>query len=193
MKWVTRQHIRVNRTATAWFIRRFVDPTAEFFFVPDAEVAEVQDTRGATGFDASGARYPHKDAKGRCSFEALVFEHRPDDAALRELAWIVHCADYADEVHRVPEAAGLRTISQGFPLITHDHDIVDRACFLYDALYAVLLKRGTRAVEAAPPAPRPASVPAPPPPRRPAPPPARGAAKRSDRDAPPGAPARRRK
>jgi hypothetical protein len=142
MKWVTRRHIRVNRTATAWLVRRFVDPMAEFFFVADDAVAEVQERQGAIGFDAPGARYPHKDEKGRCSFEILVEEHCPTDAALRELAQIVHGADFAEHVHLTPESAGLRTISQGFPLIaTHDHEILDRASFLYDSLYAVLQKR----------------------------------------------------
>ena len=75
MKWVTRRQIRVNRTATAWLVRRFIDPDATFQFVEPAEVAEVEWREGAIGFDAPGARYPHKDAQGRCSFEALVEEH----------------------------------------------------------------------------------------------------------------------
>ena len=142
MKWVTRRHIRINRTATAWFVRRFVDPTAEFFFVDEGEVAPIQKTQGAIGFDAPGARYPHQDERGRCSFEALVEEHRPDDIAMRDLAWIVHCADYSDQGGLVPEAAGLRAISQGFPMIAvDDHETLERAAFLYDALYAALKAR----------------------------------------------------
>src|SRR5438876_5380998 len=98
MKWVTRKRIRVNRTATAWLIRRFVDPQAEFLFVEPGEVARVQEELSAKGFDAPGATYPHKDANGRCSFEALVEERLPDDVALRALARIVHGADF-DELH----------------------------------------------------------------------------------------------
>src|SRR5512142_131187 len=112
MRWVTRRHIRVNRTATAWLIRRFIDPVAELEFVEPEAVAEVQRS-GAIGFDAPGARYPHRDERGRCSFEALVEEHDPDDPALRRMAFIVHCADFANEVSRSPEAAGLRAISSG--------------------------------------------------------------------------------
>jgi len=139
MKWVTRREIRVNRTATAWLVRRFVDPAAEFVFVEAERVAAVQGEEGASGFDAPGARYPHRDAEGRCSFEALVAEHRPGDPALRELARIVHGADFADEVGLTPEAAGLRAISRGFPLVAKDdHETVERASFLYDALYAAL-------------------------------------------------------
>ena len=142
MKWVTRRQIRVNRTATAWFIQRFVDPAAEFFFVAEDAVSRVQETQGATGFDASGARYPHKDEKGRCSFEVLVAEHRPHDPAMLDLAAIVHSADFSDQVSLTPEGAGLRAISEGFPLVAaHDHEVLERASFLYDALYAALQAR----------------------------------------------------
>ena len=142
MKWVTRRSMRVNRTATAWLIRRFVDPAATFLFVESDEVAGVERREGARGFDAPGATYPHQDARGRCSFEALVDEHRPDDRALQALARIVRGADFADEVALTPESAGLRAISQGFPLVARDdHETVERAAFLYDALYAVLRER----------------------------------------------------
>ncbi len=144
MKWVTRREIRVNRTATAWLVRRFVDPSAVFAFVEPERVAAIQADEGAMGFDAPGARYPHRDAEGRCSFEALVVEHRPDDAALRELARIVHGADFADEVGLTPESAGLRAISRGFPLVARDdHETVEKTAFLYDALYAALRERSS--------------------------------------------------
>jgi hypothetical protein len=147
MLWVTRSRIRVNRAATAWLIRRFVDPDAAFWFVEPGDVARVQRDEGAMGFDAPGARYPHKDAGGRCSFEALVEEHQPSDRALRELARIVRFADFPEELASALspkarprmaldtislvggwgetrpispaalEAVGLRTISHGFPLV----------------------------------------------------------------------------
>jgi len=139
VQWVTRRQIRVNRTATAWLIRRFIDPDATFTFVEPAEVLEVERRTGAIGFDAPGARYPHQDDLGRCSFEALVQEHRPDDPALRDLAKIVHSADFEERLAAVPEAAGLLAISRGFPLVAHDDfDTIERASFLYDALYAAL-------------------------------------------------------
>jgi hypothetical protein len=139
MQWVTRRGIRVNRTATAWLVRRFVDRDAEFNFVEPEEVARVQRDTGAIGFDAPGARYPHKDAEGRCSFEALVAEHVPSDAALQRIAQIVRSADFADDIGLTPEGAGLRAISRGFPLVSvDDHDTVNRASYLYDALYASL-------------------------------------------------------
>jgi hypothetical protein len=129
----------VNRTATAWLIRRFIDPGATFLFVEPGEAATVEKSESAVGFDASGVRYPHKDAKGRCSFEALVEEHRPDDHVLREMARIVRSADFPEELVQVPEAAGLRAISRGFPLVTRDdHETLARAAFVYDSLYAGL-------------------------------------------------------
>src|SRR5437868_10555910 len=106
MKWVTRKSIRVNRVATAWLIHRFIDPHAVFFFVEPHEVGEVQQREGATGFDAPGARYPHKDEKGRCSFEALVEEYYPGDLVLRDIARIVRGADFAEEITLTPESAG---------------------------------------------------------------------------------------
>ncbi|HET7786837.1 MAG TPA: chromate resistance protein ChrB domain-containing protein [Myxococcales bacterium] len=139
MKWVTRHHARVNRIATAWLVRRFIDPQAEFLFVPPEQVARVQEEQGAKGFDAPGATYPHQDAKGRCSFEALVDEHCPTDLALQALARIVHCADFPDAPQTEPAAPGLRAISGGFPTVAaNDHDALSKASFLYDALYASL-------------------------------------------------------
>jgi hypothetical protein len=165
MLWVTRSRIRVNRAATGWLIRRFIDPDARFCFAEPEDVARLQRDHSAIGFDAPGARYPHKDGAGRCSFETLVDEYRPFDGALRSLARIVHCADFPDEttgavpscggsfdvVSPMPaqsiraaaavEAVGLRTISQGFPLAADDHETMDRCAFLYDALYASLQER----------------------------------------------------
>ena len=142
MKWVTRRSIRVNRTATAWLVRRFLDLEATFLFVASEEVAKVQKADDAIGFDAPGATYPHRDGKGRCSFEALVEERLPDDAELRAMAHIVHGADF-DKLDIAPESAGLRTISRGFPLVSaNDEETVAEASFLYDALYAALKQGG---------------------------------------------------
>ncbi len=139
MKWVTRRKIHVNRTATAWLIRRFLDRDADIQFVDPDRVAAAQRSIGAIGFDAPGATYPHKDGRGRCSFEQLVDERLAHDAALRRLARIVHEADFPDEPSSEPESRGLWAISQGFTDVGRDDgDIVARASFLYDSLYAHL-------------------------------------------------------
>ena len=139
MKWVTRKQIRVNRVATAWLIRRFIDPQAEFIFVEPDEVAQLQREQKAKGFDAPGATYPHKDDQGRCSFEALVDECCSGDQVLKQIARIVRGADFPEEIDLTRESAGIRAISHGFPLVTQDdHDTVEKASFLYDALYAAL-------------------------------------------------------
>ena len=142
MKWVTRSRIHVNRTATGWLIRRFLDPQAEILFVEPGEVQATQQRDGAIGFDAPGAIYPHRDEKGRCSFEALAEERLGGDAALRELARIVHGADFPAEIQITPESAGLWAISQGFTDVGKDDaEILEKASFLYDALYSHLQRQ----------------------------------------------------
>src|SRR5260370_2013804 len=117
MKWVTRKRVHVNRTATAWLVRRFLDPGAEIQFVAPEEVETVQRRDGALGFDAPGARYPHSDEQGRCSFEQLVDERLAGNAALRQLARIVHGADFPAEIGTTPESAGLWALRQRFTAV----------------------------------------------------------------------------
>lgn len=137
MKWITRQNIRVNRTATCWLIRRFIDPEADFLFAAAEEIASIQVAQGATGFDAPGATYPHTNAQGLCSFAALVHERLADDPVLMEMARIVQAADIRGQLKDHPAAYGLQLISHGFPLVTRDdYETVERAAFVYDALYA---------------------------------------------------------
>lgn len=137
MKWVTREKIRVNRTATCWLIRRFIDPDAEFIFVAPADVSAIQADESAIGFDAPNATYPHKDENGLCSFAALVQERFSDNPVLMEMAHIVQAADFKDQLDNHPAARGLQLISHGFPLVTNDdYETARRAEFVYDSLYA---------------------------------------------------------
>ena len=137
MKWITREQIRVNRTATCWLIRRFLDHEAEFIFVPADKVASMQAETGATGLDAPGATYPHQNADGLCSFAALVRERLADDPVLLEMARIVQAADIKGQLNDHPAAHGLQLISRGFPLVTNDdYETAVRAAFVYDSLYA---------------------------------------------------------
>jgi hypothetical protein len=137
MKWVTREKIRVNRTATCWLIRRFIDRKAEFIFASPADISSIQAEQGAIGFDAPNATYPHKNESGLCSFAALVRERFSGNEVLMEMARIVQAADFRDQLDDHPAARGLQLISHGFPIVTQDdHETARRAAFVYDSLYA---------------------------------------------------------
>jgi hypothetical protein len=141
MYWVTSRKLKINRAATAWLVRRFIDPEAVFLFVSPGDVAAEADRVGGIGFHAPGARYPARDDRGRTPFEVLVDERCPGDAALREMSVIVRDAD-VPRAGEVPEAAGLRLISGAFPLVAADDgETVERSAFLYDAMYAALQQR----------------------------------------------------
>ena len=136
MKWVTRERVKVDRVACPWLIRRFVDPQAEFLFVPAAAVAETAARQGAIPFDVPGCELGHHE--GRCSFEAFLEKYELRDPALELLARIVHGADVERDLHGRPEAAGLKAIAEGFRLLglPDDHAILERESVVYDALYA---------------------------------------------------------
>jgi hypothetical protein len=136
MKWVTRQNASVDRIACPWMIRRFVDPEAEFLYVPVAEVKGVAEREGAIPFDVTGVELGHVD--GRCSFESIILKYGLEDAALDRLALIVHGADVSADVDLTPEAAGLKAIAHGFAMLhgDNDHLKIELETPLYDALYA---------------------------------------------------------
>src|SRR5436190_328259 len=95
MKWVTRERPKTDRIACPWLIKNFIDPQAEFLYVPAAQVLEVAEREGAHSYDAPGAEYTHRD--GLCSFEVLLEDYKLDDPALQLLARIVHGADVGDD------------------------------------------------------------------------------------------------
>lgn len=132
MKWVTRHDAKVDRIACPWLIRKFVDPTAEFLYVPPDEVARHTD---AIPYDVPGAELGHVD--GRCSFESIVHKYRLTDPALGLMAKIVHGADVESDISRTPQAAGLKAIAEGFALVfgKRDHEKLAAEAPVYDALY----------------------------------------------------------
>src|SRR5205085_1018512 len=77
MKWITREHVKVDRVACPWLIKKFIDPDAEFLFVPAGEVSEAAKRHGAVPFDVAGVELGHHE--GRCSFEAILTKYRLDD------------------------------------------------------------------------------------------------------------------
>ena len=137
MKWVTRENANVDRVACPWLIKRFIDPEAEFLFVPKDAVLETAEREGASSYDAPGARYTHRD--GKCSFDVLIEEFDlAGDAGLVRLAEIVHAADVSEDIDRSPEGRGLAAIAHGFALVhgTDDHTKIALETPMYDALYA---------------------------------------------------------
>ena len=136
MKWVTREHPHTDRIACPWLIRKFIDPEAEIVYVPRAEVLPYADREGATSFDASGARYTHRD--GLCTFEVLIADyHLGDDPALALVAKVVHGADVSEDADQTPQSRGLEAIARGFMhLNVDDQRQLELELPVYDALYA---------------------------------------------------------
>jgi hypothetical protein len=143
MKWVTRARPKTDRIACPWLIRRFIDPDAEILYVPKDQVLAVAEAEQARSFDAPGATYDHRDRK--CTFEVLIDDYGlGGDPALVRLAKIVHAADIDTELHTDPAGPGLLAIGLGgLDVEADDHRLLDRASFVYDALYAWCTKQVT--------------------------------------------------
>ncbi len=134
MKWVTREHVHVDRTACPWLIKKFIDPQAEFIFVSTEKIEEIVKAQGAIPFDAPGVKLGHKN--GKCSFETIIEEYRIEDPVLHELAKIVHSADTRD-TELAPEGVGLSAIMTGARFnVKDDFEAVEKAAYVYDALYS---------------------------------------------------------
>src|SRR3984893_13017108 len=136
MKWVTRKNASVDRIACPWLIKRFIDPDAEFLYVPAPEVTAVAEREGAIPYDVGGVELGHVD--GRCSFESIIHKYGLKDPALDRLALIVHGADVTADLAVTPEAAGLKAIAHVFAMVhgEEEHRKSAREPPLYDALYA---------------------------------------------------------
>src|SRR5438067_10566257 len=137
MKWITREKVKVDRVACPWLIRKFIDPQAEFLFVPEDKVMEVAKREGATPYDVKGVEFGHHGKE--CSFDALVKKHQLGrDAAIVLLARIVNGADTDNSLWNRPESAGLKAVAEGFRHLglKDDHEILEREAIVYDALYA---------------------------------------------------------
>jgi hypothetical protein len=129
VRWATRAHCHVDRTACAWLIRRFVDPGAEFVFVDDPDEIPAD----ATPLDIRGAELSHHGAD--CSFETFLKRYDLDDPVLHDVARIVHEADLGDERYDAPEAPGLDAIVRGLSLMHDDDSLLAVTSSVYEALY----------------------------------------------------------
>ncbi|HYX68311.1 MAG TPA: chromate resistance protein ChrB domain-containing protein [Terriglobales bacterium] len=137
MKWMTRSNIKVDRVACPWLIRRFVDPAAEFLFVPENELLAAARREKAIPFDAPRLAEVKLNHRGeRCSFEAILEDYKLADPALARLALIVRAADVKGQEHVAPEGLGLRALAEGFALSgIPDEERLARQFPVYDALY----------------------------------------------------------
>lgn len=146
MKWITREHVKVDRVACPWLIKKFVDADAEFIFVPAARVMEDAARLDAIPYDVPDVELGHHGLE--CSFEAILKKYRlTENHALALLGKIVNDADTENTLWEQPEGAGLEAIAEGFRHLDFkdDHEINAAEWIVYDALYAYcqeMVRRG---------------------------------------------------
>ena len=132
-RWVTRERPKIDRIACPWLVARFVDPGAEFVYVPQQEVLSSAKERDATPYDVPDVHFSHDG--DLCSFDAFLKHYRLTDPALQQLAVIVRGADTA-RLELAPQAPGLAAISLGLSrLFSDDHEMLRHGMVMYDALY----------------------------------------------------------
>lgn len=134
MQWITRERPKIDRIACPWLIRHFIDPAAEFLYVPSGDVLRLAKETGAIPYDIPGVELSHDGEL--CSFDTIMRKYALTDPALLDLALIVRGAD-TDRLDIAPQCAGLLAISLG---LSHnfqdDHACLTQGMVLYDALYA---------------------------------------------------------
>ena len=134
MRFVKHARPKIDRIACPWLVRRFVDPAAEFHFVPPERVLAAAAELDAIPFDVVGVELSH--AGGACSFDAFLKRYDLREPALERLAAIVRAAD-TGRLDQAPEAAGLLAVSLGLArCIDRDQQLLEAGMVLYDALYA---------------------------------------------------------
>lgn len=134
MQWVTRERPKIDRIACPWLIARFIDPDAEFLYVPADRVLAVAAEAGAIPYDVPNVEYGH--VGEFCSFDSFLSKHNLTDPALHKLAAIVRGAD-TGRPELTPQSAGLLAISQGLSKhFSDDHAMLRHGMVMYDALYA---------------------------------------------------------
>jgi len=134
-RWITRERPKIDRIACPWLVRRFIDPRAEFFYVPTSQVLAEAKRLGAVAYDIPGAPVSHEGEL--CSFDSLLKAFALERPALQVLSRIVRGAD-TDRLDLAPQSAGLLAFSLGLSRLyaDDDHAMLDAAMPLYDALYA---------------------------------------------------------
>ena len=134
MQWVTRERPKIDRIACPWLITRFIEPEAEFLYVPAGRVLAVAEETGAIPYDVPGVELTH--VGELCSFDAFLAKYALSDPALQTLAGIVRGAD-TSRLDLTPQSAGLYAISLGLSeIFQDDHELLKQGIIVYDALYA---------------------------------------------------------
>ena len=134
MKWITRERPKIDRIACPWLIKRFVDPDAEFIYVPFDEVIPKSKEINATPFDLPDVEYTHYG--DQCTFDYILKKHKLKDPALSLIATIVRGAD-TDRHDLSAQSSGLWAISSGLSYnITNDLELLDKGMMIYDGLYS---------------------------------------------------------
>jgi hypothetical protein len=134
MKWVTRKRPKIDRIACPWLIARFIDPAAEFLYVPANEVLKAASARDAIPYDVPNVEFSH--VGDLCSFDVFLAKYGLTDPALQRLAVTVRGAD-TNRLDLAPQAAGLLAVSLGLShTFADDHALLAQGMVLYDALYA---------------------------------------------------------
>lgn len=132
--WVTRHRPKIDRIASPWLIRRFIDPSAQFLFVPPAEVTLVAEKFDATPFDVPDVTFTHHG--DNCTFDALLKAFALETEPLQIMANVIRAAD-TDRHNLAPEAAGLLALSVGLSRQYKDDSAqLEAGMAIYDALYA---------------------------------------------------------
>ena len=146
MKWITREHVKVDRVACPWLIKKFVDKDAEFVFAPADKVMAEAKRLDAIPYDVKDVELGHHGKE--CSFEAILKKYElTSDAALMLLGRIVNWADTDNTLYHQAEGPGLQAVAEGFRHLGYkdDHEVNAAEWIVYDALYAYakeMVKRG---------------------------------------------------
>jgi len=134
MKWITRSRPKIDRIACPWLIKNFVDPEAEFIFVPREQVLETAKKLDAIPFDLPGVEYTHEGDE--CTFDFIVKKHGLTDPAILKMAKIIRGAD-TDQFNLAEQSAGLWAISAGLSYNeSNDSELLEVGMKIYDALYS---------------------------------------------------------
>jgi len=136
MKWITREHPRVDRVACPWLVQRFVDKDAEFLYVRADTVASEAARTGATPYDINDVELGHHGPE--CSFDAFLRNYRlGNDTALAYMAQVIRGADTSDKTI-TPESVGVEALLDGVRLLHYPDDQAQRNASIpvLDALYA---------------------------------------------------------